>query len=100
MTNEITVEFDVPGRMRDHTVLRSNVFRPRAEGRFPVLLTRTPYCKDLWEDTSILDPVQAARQGFIVVIQDGRGRHASDGDFVPLSSEREDGYDSVEWAAR
>jgi putative CocE/NonD family hydrolase len=98
--DRVTAEFDVPAAMRDGTVLRANVFRPAGEGPWPVLLTRTPYGKDLWEDTSILDPVQGARKGFIVVIQDTRGRHASDGEFVPLSDEREDGYDSVEWAAR
>jgi predicted acyl esterase len=51
----ITIEFDVPATMRDGTVLRANVFRPTGEGRWPVLLNRTPYGKDgrrTWATTS------------------------------------------------
>lgn len=47
-----------------------------------------------------LDPLQTAKAGFLVVVQDTRGRFASDGDWQPLRHEREDGYDSIEWAAR
>lgn len=95
-----TVELDVGAEMRDGTVLRANVYRPGGEGPWPTLLTRTPYGKERWEDMSILEPIQATRRGFMVVIQDTRGRFASDGEFVPLRFERQDGFDSVEWAAR
>jgi putative CocE/NonD family hydrolase len=60
---------------------------------------RTPYGKDLALATKWLDPVQAAARGFMVIVQDTRGRHASDGDWVPFRFERQDGFDSVEWAA-
>src|SRR5439155_7485044 len=43
----VAVEFDAPVPMRDGAVLRANVFRPAGEGRWPVLLNRTPYGKDL-----------------------------------------------------
>jgi uncharacterized protein len=96
----VTVEFDVAARMRDGVTLLANVYRPNGPGPFPTLLTRTPYDKSnalqhLWCG---LDPVLTARRGFLVVIQDVRGRFASDGDWDPLRYEREDGYDSVEWA--
>ena len=96
----ISVDFDVPGEMRDGTVLRANVYRPAGDGPWPTLLSRTPYDKNNWADMSVLDTVQAARQGFLVVLQDTRGRFSSRGDFEPLRHERADGFDAVEWAAR
>ena len=95
----VQTEFDVPVTMRDGTVLRANVYRPAGEGRWPVLLTRLPYGKDLPLATGGFDPVQAARRGYVVIIQDTRGRFRSDGDWYPFAAEREDGHDTVEWAA-
>jgi uncharacterized protein len=96
----VTVELDVGARMRDGVVLRANVYRPDGVGPWPTLLTRTPYMKDDPLGSATLDPVAAARSGFMVVVQDVRGRFASEGEWRPLRYEREDGYDSVEWAAQ
>jgi putative CocE/NonD family hydrolase len=96
----ITVDFDVPARMRDGTVLRANVYRPVGEGHWPVLLTRLPYGKDLPLASGILDPVQVARRGYAVVIQDTRGRFTSEGEWEPMRREALDGYDTIEWAAQ
>ena len=95
----ITVDFDVPAPMRDGTILRANIYRPVADRRWPVLLTRLPYGKDLPLGSATLDPVQAARRGYVVIVQDTRGRFASDGDWVPMRAEAEDGEDTVAWAA-
>ena len=57
----IVVDFDVEVPMRDGVRLRANVYRPATEGRWPVLLTRLPYGKDLPIGSSVIDPVQAAR---------------------------------------
>lgn len=95
----LEVELDVPAPMRDGTVLRANVYRPRGDGPWPVLLTRLPYGKDLPLGVSVLDPVQAARRGFLVVVQDTRGRFTSDGDWYPMIHEAQDGVDAVAWAA-
>jgi putative CocE/NonD family hydrolase len=97
----IVVEFDVPAQMRDGVILRADVYRPPGTGSFPTLLVRTPYGKGVASETQFhgVDPVAAARAGFLVVIQDVRGRFASDGDFEPLRHEAFDGHDSVEWAA-
>jgi putative CocE/NonD family hydrolase len=98
--SEVRVEFDVAARMRDGVTLRANVYRPVGAGPWPTLLARLPYDKNLPVNEIGLDAVQAARAGFMVVVQDTRGRFASDGEFEPFAFEGEDGYDSVEWAAR
>jgi len=100
MGQEIIVDFDVPATMRDGTTLRANVYRPAGEGQWPVLLTRLPYGKDLPGGTAFLDPAQVARRGYVVVVQDTRGRSASEGEWVPFVNEAQDGYDTVEWAAQ
>jgi putative CocE/NonD family hydrolase len=96
--SSVVVDFDVPVLMRDGTRLRANVFRP-SDGRWPVLLTRLPYGKDFPIGSSVLDPIQAARRGYVVVVQDTRGRFASEGDWRPFEAEAEDGFDTVAWAA-
>ncbi len=93
----IAVEKDVPALMRDGTTLRSDVYRPDADGRFPVLLLRLPYGKDLAEVFG--DHEFFPARGYVVVVQDTRGRWASEGEFYPLADEAQDGYDAVEWAA-
>ncbi len=82
--------------MRDGVVLRADVYRPDTEEPLPVLLQRTPYGKGFSNPAFAL---MAAERGYAVVIQDTRGRWASDGDGYPFVHEKADGYDSVEWAA-
>jgi putative CocE/NonD family hydrolase len=100
ISQQIIAEFDVPARMRDGTILRANIYRPAGEGQWPVLLTRLPYGKDLPLGTASLDPSQVARRGYIVVVQDTRGRFASEGVWEPMRNEALDGVDTVEWAAK
>lgn len=85
--------------MRDGVVLRAEVWRPRAEGRFPTLVYRTPYgrLRALEGHTTFR---RAIERGYAVVIQDVRGRYGSDGEFVAYQQEGRDGYDTIEWAAR
>ncbi|WP_340316394.1 CocE/NonD family hydrolase [Rhizorhabdus argentea] len=98
--DKVNVEIGVPATMRDGTVLRANVYTPEGSGTWPVLLSRSPYGKDLPGVVELLDPVQTARQGFVVVIQDTRGRFVSEGETESFRFERDDGHDSVEWAAK
>jgi putative CocE/NonD family hydrolase len=100
MIDQITAEFDVPATMRDGVVLRANIFRPAGAGPYPVALTRTPYCKEFATVTAFADAPRLARAGYIVVIQDVRGRFGSAGEWRPFANEAKDGYDTVEWAAR
>jgi uncharacterized protein len=91
-------ENDVAAPMRDGVVLRADVLRPRSDGRFPVLVYRTPYGKEfaLKDYTTFR---RAAERGYVVVVQDVRGRYASSGEFRPYQNEGRDGYDTIEWAA-
>lgn len=91
----IKIERAVPVTMRDNTVLRADVYRPDIEGRFPVLLERTPYNKDTISEFGMT----AAARGYVVIVQDVRGRYTSEGDWYPFKYESQDGYDTVEWAA-
>lgn len=84
----VIVEFDAPARMRDGVILRPDVHRPSADGPWPALVVRTPYNKsgaadNLWNGFS---PTEVARQGFMMVIQDVRGRYASDGAWEPCAT--------------
>lgn len=96
----VTVDFDVPARMRDGTILRANIYRPAAEGKWPVLLTRLPYGKDYPGGNAVLDAAQVARRGYVVIVQDTRGRMTSEGEWAPFAYEGLDGVDTIEWAAQ
>jgi putative CocE/NonD family hydrolase len=86
--------------MRDGTILRSNVFTPTSRGRFPVILMRLPYNKDVAQTYVYADPGFYASHCYVVVIQDVRGQYKSDGFFYTFRDEATDGYDTIEWAAR
>ncbi len=88
----------MPSKTRDGVTLRADVYRPEAEGRFPVILSRLPYNKNLRTRPGDID--YFVERGYVVIMQDVRGRFGSDGDeYYPLIWEGRDGYDAVEWAA-
>lgn len=96
----IVIEKNVPVRMRDGVVLFADVFRPVAQGKYPVILQRTPYNKNLTTVGLLMfDVIRAAGEGYAVVIQDSRGRYASEGEFYTFRDDISDGYDTVEWCA-
>ncbi|HLR60499.1 MAG TPA: CocE/NonD family hydrolase [Pseudogracilibacillus sp.] len=100
MINQIILDKNIGTQMRDGTTLRSDIYRPANEGTYPVLLTRLPYGKDApFYSHRYLDTNRLVENGFIVIIQDVRGRFNSDGEFFPFRDEAKDGYDTVEWAA-
>ncbi len=87
----------VPMKTRDGVTLHSDIYRPRADGTFPVILMRTPYDKSVgW---AAAPAYQVASHGYVVIVQDVRGRYESEGEWYPFRHESEDGYDAVEWAA-
>lgn len=92
---EVTIERGVTVKMRDGVLLRADIFRPKTEGKFPVLLQRTPYNKSYGSDFG----ERAASAGYVVIVQDVRGRYTSEGEFYTFKHESNDGYDTVEWAA-
>ncbi len=96
----VNLDRGVPATMRDGTILVADVYRPDDAESHPVLVMRTPYDATMaWNVFSTMDPIKMAMRGYVVVVQDVRGRFASEGDYTTYSSEDDDGYDTVEWAA-
>ncbi len=94
-TYQVTIERGVAVKMRDGVNLRADIYRPKADGQFAVLLQRTPYDKRNAGDFAF----EAASQGFVAIVQDVRGRYSSEGEWYTFKHESDDGYDTVEWAA-
>jgi len=92
----VTIQQGVSVKMRDGVSLVADVYRPASDEKFPVLLERTPYNRT--GDVRMAN--ELASHGYIVVLQDTRGRFASGGEFYPFRNESADGFDTVEWAAK
>jgi putative CocE/NonD family hydrolase len=92
---EITVQHNVEMKTRDDAILRADIYRQNTDQTYPVLLERTPYNKD----NAAGFAHQAALRGYIIVVQDVRGRYRSDGEWYPFKHETADGYDAIEWVA-
>ncbi len=92
---EIVVERGVAMTTRDGVKLRADIYRPAGEGTFPVLLAAHALQQDWQADFGR----KAAAHGYMVVVQDVRGRYTSEGEWYTFKHETEDGYDAVEWAA-
>jgi len=90
----VNVQTNVRVKTRDGVSLVADIYRPKIEGRLPVLLTRTPYNRKDPETGMYL-----ASRGYVVILQDTRGRFDSEGEFYPFRNEADDGYDTIEWAA-
>ena len=86
--------------LKDGTRLDADVYRPAAPGSYPVLLQRQAYSRRIACSICYAHPAWYASHGYIVVVQDVRGRGTSEGTFRPGETEVEDGAEAVEWAAR
>ena len=79
--------------MRDGVELATTIFLPEADGRYPVVLQRTPYNRlgllQGWEDW--------VRNGYVYLCQDTRGRYDADGEFTPFLQEATDTPDTIAW---
>ena len=100
---QVETQRNVYLEMRDGVRLSTDLHRPSQDGKpldgpFPVLLLRTPYNKST--EVRDLEADFFAARGYVVAIQDCRGRHASEGGFTKYTSDGPDGYDTVEWLAR
>jgi len=84
---------------RDRVRLDADIYRPDGEGAFPVLLMRQPYGRSIASTVVYAHPTWYAAHGYLVVIQDVRGRGTSEGTFKLFAHEIEDGADTVHWAA-
>ena len=83
----------------DGTRLVADVYRPRGSGRRPVLVMRTPYGRRRAETIVLAHPSWFARHGFVVVVQDVRGRGDSGGKFDPFVHEGDDSRETIAWCA-
>lgn len=94
----VVIERDVKVPMLDGILLSADVYKPEKRGKYPVLVARTPYNKAgtifSYKEVAAL----FASQGYVVVIQDVRGKYASDGKFLPYFHEALDGHSTISWA--
>lgn len=110
---EVVLESNRRVPMRDGVGLATDVYRPArngrpAAGRFPAILERTPYGRNVtyFRDITAANPVPRTRaevaayyvrRGYVVILQDCRGRHDSEGEFVKYLNEGADGFDTCRW---
>lgn len=97
---DVQIEFGVRVPMRDGVELSADIYHPQSpisNPQSPVLLLRTPYVKASQSNVDVAR--YFAKNGYVVVFMDVRGRGDSDGEFVPYRNEGRDGYDAVEWCA-
>ncbi|MHA7964464.1 CocE/NonD family hydrolase [Paenibacillus sp. CAU 1782] len=97
--HSIRIERNVPATMRDGVKLYADIYRPKGDTPYPVLLLRTPYNKEDAQTMNYAHPSWYARHGYVVIVQDTRGRWTSEGQFAPYIHEAEDSYDTIQWAA-
>jgi putative CocE/NonD family hydrolase len=86
-------------RTRDGVRLDADLYRPASGGPWPILLMRQPYGRRIASTVVYAHPTWYAAHGYIVVIQDVRGSGTSEGTFKLFEHEREDGADTLAWAA-
>ena len=96
VTYEVEVEKDIKVKMRDEINLSTDIYYPSINGKVdktprPVLLHRTPY--DKGSDRFAEEAEYFTKRGYIVVIQDNRGRYNSEGEFHKYTQDANDGYD-------
>jgi putative CocE/NonD family hydrolase len=115
LADDVVVHRDVMIPMRDGIRLATDIYRPAKSGRAvaapcPAVLERTPYDKRAPsrsertatrpEPLSRSDlAIRMVREGYVMVWQDCRGRHRSEGTFTKYLNEAEDGFDTLEWVA-
>jgi len=93
-TYKVIIELEVKVPMRDGVRLSTNIFRPDDPGKFPVLLMRTPYGNG---GAGNQGAYFGASSGYVVIVQDTRGRYESEGVFDAWQFEAPDGYDTQQW---
>ncbi|SEP90165.1 CocE/NonD family hydrolase [Streptomyces radiopugnans] len=90
---------EVTCALRDGTRLRTLLLVPHGTGPWPALLTRHPYDVTREEHDGMLDVGRLVAAGYLVALQDVRGRFGSEGVFDPCAQEVADGADAVAWLA-
>jgi putative CocE/NonD family hydrolase len=97
-TFNVKIEFNVRVKMRDGVELSADLYKPNSPGRYPVILSRTPYNKN--GKNTLNQGRFFSSSGYVYVAMDVRGRGDSDGKFIPYRNDGVDGYDAIEWCAQ
>ncbi len=101
---QVVTERNVMVPMADGTRLAIDIYRPDAPGKFPALVERTPYDKTRSSEIQVGAHTYFAERGYVFLVQDTRGRFASQGTFYPFLDDgwlsNRDGHDTVQWIAR
>jgi putative CocE/NonD family hydrolase len=90
--------------MRDGVRLATDIFRPKTDKPVPVILSRSPYDFNPWDDGEFnnyiyLSALRQVRRGYAFVSQNERGRYFSEGKWEILGAPTTDGYDAIQWLA-
>ncbi|MDJ0582739.1 CocE/NonD family hydrolase [Crocosphaera sp.] len=85
---------------RDGIRLDADIYRPKSNESFPILLMRQPYGKKIASTVVYAHPIWYASHGYIVIIQDVRGRGTSQGEFKLFANEIDDSFDTINWASQ
>ena len=91
--------------MRDGIRLATDIYRPKGDGKYPIVFSRTPYNFNTWVDgkmttRTLEEAYQAVSRGYAYVIQNERGRFFSEGEWDILGTPITDGYDALEWMSQ
>ena len=96
-TRQTKAEKGVRVKMRDGVELVADIVRPADDAKYPVILERTPYGREI---LSQLEGEWWAKRGYVHIVQDVRGRNDSAGEWAPFVNERKDGYDTIDWITK
>lgn len=101
LASDVLLQKNVYVSMRDGVKLSCTIYFPakdgqRLQGQFPVLLNRSPYDLIAQDELS----KKLARRGYVIVLNNIRGRFGSEGTWSLMKDDGRDGYDLVEWIAR
>lgn len=99
MSHAVRIERDVMVELRDGVRLATDVYLPPGEGPFPTLLTRVRGSRSSAFIVGVLlaNPLESARRGYAVVVQEVRGRAGSEAAWHPFLHEVTDGEDCLDW---
>lgn len=91
--------------MRDGIRLATDIYRPKGNGKYPIVFSRTPYNFNTWIDGKMVTGTlqaayEAVSRGYAYVVQNERGRFFSEGEWDILGTPITDGYDALEWMSK
>ncbi|NBW38202.1 MAG: CocE/NonD family hydrolase, partial [Cytophagia bacterium] len=90
--------------MRDGVRLSTDIYRPKGDGKYPIIFSRTPYNFNSYRDGELVTrtmqtALEAVQKGYAYVVQNERGRFFSEGEWDILGTPTTDGYDAFTWMA-